>query len=158
MGAEQKKFIAMRPVSSSSSVWLMAAFVCYLCSSESFLSFFSPFQFIVQSGSYKILFGKTLIEEMLLCCLVRYSKFFIDEPDEVNDASGLMEKLDFTGNKTKKKHIFKFDFIGLPGKKLEGKKKRESCLVLDEKLFSGVLWSVSNGWRARKVCTKRIKR
>ncbi|XP_046649181.1 fasciclin-2-like isoform X4 [Daphnia pulicaria] len=33
MGAEQKKFIAMRPVSSwSSSVWLMAAFVCYLCS------------------------------------------------------------------------------------------------------------------------------
>nr|CAH0111202.1 unnamed protein product [Daphnia galeata] len=31
MGAEQKKFIAMRPISSS-SVWLMAAFVGYLCS------------------------------------------------------------------------------------------------------------------------------
>jgi predicted glycosyltransferase len=41
MGAEQKKFIAMRPVSSSSSVWLMAAFVCYLCSSESLFVFHS---------------------------------------------------------------------------------------------------------------------
>lgn len=29
-------------------------------------------------------------------------KFFIDEPDEVNDASGLMEKLDFTGRRGKK--------------------------------------------------------
>ena len=44
-------------------------------------------------------------------------KFFIDGPDEVNDASGLMEKLDFTGRRGRNKKFnfvffIKFDFIG----------------------------------------------